>query len=103
MSHLMQNTSSLIIIIISTGSSIFREIPVSVIWARNNRVGAWHGVEKGAAVGAVAVDVCAGDLWGCSLHAFDFVVDGADGGFFGGGFEPGGEVVGAGCGCGVGD
>jgi hypothetical protein len=57
MRHLMQNTACLVIIIIRTSRSIFREIPVAIIWARHNSVVAWYSVEQSAAVGTVTVDV----------------------------------------------
>jgi hypothetical protein len=99
----MQDTPGLIIIIIRTSGRILREIPVSIVGARNNGIGTRNGVEKSATVGAIAVDICAGDLWGGGLNAFYILVDGADGTFFGGGLEPGGEVVSGSCGGGVGD
>jgi hypothetical protein len=73
----MQDTTRLIIIIIRASRRILWEIPVSIVWAGNDRVGTWNGVKKGAAVGTIAVDICAGDLWGGGLNTFHIVVDGA--------------------------
>ena len=100
MRHLMQNATGLVIVIIRTSSGVLWEVPVAVVWAWHNGVGARDGVEQRASIGAVAVDICAGDFGRRRLDAFDVGVDGADFGFLGGIYEPGSEIVSGGaCSC----
>lgn len=104
MGHLMQNASGAVIIIIRARGRVFREIPVPIVGAGHDGIGAGDGVQEGCSIRAVGVLVVAVDLWPGGADADHVVVDGADFGLLrgGGGAEPVGEVVGGGVGCGVG-
>lgn len=101
MCHFVQDAACAIIVIICASGRILGELPISVVRARYDVVGAGHGVQERAAVGAVAVGVGARDSGGGGLHTRDAVVDGAHLAFLGGGLEPDGEVVGGRAGSGV--
>lgn len=91
--HLVQNTSRTVKIISSTSRRFFWESPISIVRAGNDSVVAWHGVEQRGTVSAVTILVGAVDCWGCGLYTDYVVVDAADGGFLGGGDEPGCEIT----------
>lgn len=96
MGHLVQHAAGAVVVVSRALGGELGEAPEAVVGAGDDDVVRGDGVEEGAAVGAVAVGVRAGDLGGGGLHAGDVVVDGLDLGGDRGRLEPGGVVVGRG-------
>jgi hypothetical protein len=78
MSHLVKNTTSLVVVIAAALRRQLGEVPEAVVGTRHDDVGGGYGVEQRAAIGAVAVGVFAGDRGGGCLYVLYVVVDGLD-------------------------
>lgn len=94
MGDLVEDATSSVVVIVGAGAGVLWEFPEAVVWAGDDDVGAWDGVEEGRTIGAVIVLVCAVDLWGGGLNASNTGVDAADFALGRSGDEPGGKVVG---------